>query len=109
MRHTLNPIIAVMLGHLIVHVPIFLILGVYFFSMVLFFPDRLVFWIVFLLIFVAIVYLWSSFSLPRWYRWAIKHGSPEERLRKLAFSTGLAWRSSPAFRKTQANIEDHVP
>jgi len=104
-RH-LSPIVAVVLGHLMVNLPIFLILGVYFISMVIFFPDRLVFWIVFFLASIVIIFVWCSFSLPRWYRWAIKHGSPEDRLRKIAIFTGLAWRNSPAFRKTQAKRED---
>jgi hypothetical protein len=105
-RHNLKPILAVILGHLIVNVPIFLILGVYFILMVIFFPDRLFLWIVFLLISIVCIYAWSSFSLPRWYSWAIKHGSPEDRLRKIAISTGLAWRNSPVFRKAHAKRED---
>jgi len=102
----LSPIIAVILGHLMVNLPVFIVLGVYFVSMVIFFPDQLAFWIVFLLFSIVIIFMWSSFSLPRWYSWAIKHGSPDDRLRKIAISTGLAWRNSPVFKKIQAKRED---
>ena len=104
--HHLSPIMAVILGHLNVNVPALLILGVYIFLIVIFFPDRLILWIVFLLISIILIYAWSSYSLPRWYRWAIKHGAPEDKLRKIAIFTGLAWKKSPMFSKTKQTLEE---
>lgn len=34
---------------------------------------------------------WWLVVLPRWRRWALRHGAPEERVRRLANRTLLTW------------------
>jgi cation transport ATPase len=94
---------AVALGHLIVNIPVLvIILG---FSLVgwVFFPT---FWFIFLLVGFVLAWLWWSFAVPRWRRWALRHGAPAEELQTLAVTTGLVWSKGSVFEKTEFKIRD---
>ena len=36
-------------------------------------------------------WLWWSFSVPRWRRWALQNGAPEDELQARAVVVGLVW------------------
>ncbi len=51
-----------------------------------------------------VAWVWWSFSVPRWRRWALKNGAPEDKLQKWAVITGLVWRKGSIFEKTEFKV-----
>ena len=54
----------------------------------------------------AVGWLWWSFSVPRWRRWAHQNGAPEDRLQKWAIITGLVWPKGWDMEKTEFRIKE---
>jgi hypothetical protein len=54
----------------------------------------------------AIGWLWWSFSVPRWRRWALQNGAPEDRLQKWGVITGLVWPKGWIFEKTEFKLKE---
>jgi hypothetical protein len=51
-------------------------------------------------------WLWWSFSVPRWRKWALQNGAPESELQKWAVITGLVWRKGSIFEKTEFRLKE---
>lgn len=91
----------ILIGHLIVNVPVTAIIvftavrcvmaGLSFFAGML---IRVVGW------------LYWSFVMPRWRRWALRNGADEDNLYKWSRLTLLTWRKGSAFEKTEMKLKD---
>jgi len=110
--------VAILVGQLIVNLPVMLIiLGVYGVGIVLLlvlvdkFPS-LQGWLFLVGILVLIIlgplvgWVWWSFSVPRWRRWALQNGAPEDKLQKWAVATGLVWPKGSIFEKTEFRVKE---
>lgn len=110
--------IAILVGQLVVNLPVILIiLGVFGIGIVLLlvmdarFPA-LSGWSFPLGIFGMIIigpltgWLWWSFSVPRWRKWALKKGVSEDKLQKWAVATGLVWPKGSIFEKTEFRVKE---
>jgi hypothetical protein len=51
-------------------------------------------------------WLWWSYFVPRWRRWALKNGVPEDKLQKWGVITGLLWPKGSIFEKTEFKLKD---
>jgi hypothetical protein len=51
-------------------------------------------------------WLWWSFSVPRWRKWALQNGAPEDKLQKWAVITGLVWPKGSFFEKTEFKVKE---
>jgi hypothetical protein len=114
----LNIGIAILVGQLVVNLPVMLIIfGVFVLGIVLLlfleasFPS-LPGWS-FLLGVIALIiigplagWLWWSFSVPRWRKWAIQNGAAEDKLQKWAVTTGLVWPKGSIFEKTEFRVKE---
>lgn len=109
---------AVLIGHLIVNGPAMIIIAIVaalcvavgvLFSWVLpgipFAGFIVIFAFVGLLIGCVLGWLWWSFTVPRWRRWALQTGADPERLQKWAAATGLVWPKGWAFEKTEFKVK----
>ncbi len=50
-------------------------------------------------------WLWWSFSVPRWRRWALQNGAPEDELQARAVVVGLVWPKGSFFEKTEFRLK----
>ena len=50
-------------------------------------------------------WLWWSFMIPRWRKWAIERGAPADRLHKWAVATLLEWPKGSIFEKTEFKVD----
>ncbi len=50
-------------------------------------------------------WLWWSYSVPRWRRWAHQNGAPKDKLQKWAVLTGLVWPKGWDMEKTEFRIK----
>ena len=110
--------IAILVGQLIVNLPVMLIiLGVYGVGIVLLLVlvdkvPSLQGWLFLVGILVLIIlgplvgWVWWSFSVPRWRRWALQNGAPEDKLQKWAVATGLVWPKGSIFEKTEFRVKE---
>ena len=117
-KKTLHIAIAILVGQLIVNLPVMLIiLGAYGVGIVLlltlvdkfpFFQDWgfLIGILVLIIIGPLIGWLWWSFSVPRWRKWALRNGVPEDKLQKWGVSTGLVWPKGSVFEKTEFRVKE---
>jgi hypothetical protein len=51
-------------------------------------------------------WLWWSFSVPRWRKWALQNGAIEDKLQKWAVLTGLVWPKGSIFEKTESKLKE---
>jgi hypothetical protein len=88
--NALRPGVAVLVGHLWCSVPstLFFVAAVWLSGMFTH-PDNIL-WIP-LVVGVVAGWIWFAVTVPRWRRWALRRGAPEERTRKLAKRTLLNW------------------
>jgi len=117
-KKTLHIAIAILVGQLIVNLPVMLIsLGAYGVGIALFLTlvEKFPFfqgWGFLVGILVLIItgpllgWLWWSFSVPRWRKWALRNGVPEDKLQKWAVSTGLVWPKGSVFEKTEFRVKE---
>ncbi len=49
----------------------------------------------------ACAWVWWSFSVPRWRKWALEEGTPADQLQKWEVATGLVWPKGWIFEKTE--------
>ena len=99
--------LAVLVGQLIVNVPVFLIIiGMAFFAIM--FIATKYYWLSFILLPVGIClgWLWWSFMVPRWRRWAYEHGADPDKLQVWAVATGLVWPKGSLLEKTEIKLKD---
>ena len=94
---------AVIRGHLVVTVPVLLILlsapllGYLLFGFLglgLGFPGFVAAW------------LWWSFTVPRWRRWALRRGADPDRTQRLGELSGLVWPKGFFLEKTEFRLKD---
>lgn len=99
--------VALLVGQLVINVPVFLIIigGIilaifalafeyYLLSLILIFLGPLIAW------------LWWSFMVPRWRRWAHKRVVDPNKLQKLAVATALVWPKGSILEKTEFKLKD---
>jgi hypothetical protein len=99
----LSILTALIVGWLLVNIPALIImLGILFIGG-LWEPKA---WWIFLSIGFILGWTWWSHTIPRWRRWAHRHGVPPERLQKFAVLVGLTWRKGSRFEKTEAKLDD---
>jgi hypothetical protein len=55
---------------------------------------------------IALAWVWWSFTVPRWRRWALRNGVPPDQLQKWAVITGLVWPKGWIFEKTEFKLKD---
>jgi hypothetical protein len=109
---------AILIGHLIVNVPVVAIILVFFSLGVVvaglvepIFPLQLswLFWPIVLgltLIGFILAWLWWSYSVPRWRKWAIQSGAPADKLHRWAVVTGLEWSKRNPLSDTEFQVKD---
>jgi len=117
-KKTLHVAIAILVGQLIVNLPVMLIiLGAYGVGipLLLTLVDKFLFFqgwgfligiLVLIIIGPLVGWLWWSFSVPRWRKWALRNGVPEDNLQKWAVSTGLVWPKGSVFEKTEFRVKE---
>jgi hypothetical protein len=54
----------------------------------------------------AVAWLWWSFFVPRWRRWALRGGADPDRLQSLGQMTGLVWPKGFFLEKTEFRLKD---
>jgi hypothetical protein len=95
----LTPRRAVLMGQLAVNMPVVCIIGLGFFL-----ADHLKgpAWAPFGLFLATIpAWLWWSFMVPRWRKWARREGADEEQTQYLGERSGLVWPKGSFFEKTE--------
>jgi len=110
--------LAIVAGHLIVNLPVLAIiagvlwLGVQIVLAILIvapsFPN-VAFFLILIGSFVsgvAVAWLWWSYFVPRWRRWAIQNGAPAEHLHRWAVLTGLEFRKGNPLERTEFRSKD---
>ncbi len=109
---------AILIGQLVVNLPVtIIILGVAILGIALTFLLWTTFLsrsgLAFLLgVMISIIvgalvgWIWWSFSVPRWRRWALQNGAPEDKLQKWAVLTGLVWPKGWIFEKTEFKLKE---
>ena len=55
---------------------------------------------------IVLAWVWWSFTVPRWRRWALRRGAPAERLQRLGVMTGLLWPKGWLPEKTEFNVRE---
>jgi len=85
----LSPMRAVLTGHLLITVPVLTIIGtITWLGRVQFGPDRTG---LALLAGSVLAWLWWSFAVPRWRRWAHSRGADPAAVQRWGVRTGLLW------------------
>jgi hypothetical protein len=108
---------AILIGQLVVNLPVLIIilagLGIGLFiiwilsTMPPSFPDLFFLLGIFpMAIGIIAGWLWWSFAVPRWRRWALKSGAPEDELQTWGVLTGLVWPKGSIFEKTEFKIKE---
>jgi hypothetical protein len=117
-KKSLNVGIAILVGQLVVNLPVMLIsLGVSGVGILLMLVlgkiiPSLPGWslpvgiMASIIIGASVGWLWWSFSVPRWRRWALQNGASEDQLLKWAVTTGLVWPKGSIFEKTEFRVKD---
>jgi hypothetical protein len=89
---------AVTVGWLLVNLPILVIIFCISLIGALLVPNG---WWIFLFVAFLLGWLWWSFTVPRWRRWAVGRGANPSKLQRWAAITGLVWRKGSIFEKTE--------
>lgn len=95
---------AILLGQLLVNVPVLIIIFGFMIAS-LFFTESML-WVVIMIIGFVLAWIWWSFTVPRWRRWALKQAVPADKLQKWAVSSGLTWPKDSIFEKTEFKLKD---
>jgi len=95
--------VAVLIGHIFVNLPVLLIMGGFTMVGLFLFPNLL---LLFFLVGFVFAWLWWSFMVPLWRRWALQQNVPEAKLQKWATYTGLTWPKGSIFEKTEFKLND---
>ena len=94
---------AVIAGWMLVNIPaIIIMLSVFLIGLALM-PNL---WWISLSIAFFLGWIWWSFTIPRWRRWALNRGANPDKLQRWAVITGLVWRKGSVFEKTEFRIDD---
>jgi len=114
---TISVATAILIGQLVVNLPVMIIiLGISSFGIAITIFLGTTFQVLFgfitagvigsIIIGVFIGWLWWSFSVPRWRRWAYQNGAPKDKLQKWAVITGLVWPKGWDMEKTEFRIKE---
>jgi hypothetical protein len=113
MGRALSPAKAVLVGHLVVNVPVLVIIAlvglvgdVLIGSHLAWGTSLPIGWVVGLLAGCAVAWLWWSWSVPRWRRWALRRGAAPDQLQRLAAATLLVWPKGSIFERTEFRPRD---
>jgi hypothetical protein len=94
---------AIIIGWLVVNIPaltimfFFILLGLKAFQ-----PQ----WWAFVIVGFVVGWLWWSFTVPRWRRWAQEKGIDRDKLHRAALATGLVWPRGSFLEKTEFKIKE---
>ena len=109
----MSPVKAVVVGHLIVNGPVVVIIALVGWVGNAVIGSRQAWatswpigWVVGLLAGCAVAWVWWSWSVPRWRRWAIKQGAAPDQLQRLAAATLLVWPEGSIFERTEFRPRD---
>jgi hypothetical protein len=91
---------AVLVGHLWVNVPVLLIIGLGSGAGAMLGYSRAG-----ALVGTVPAWIFWSFTVPRWRRWAMACGAPPEETQRLASATGLTWPKGFVLQKTEARLD----
>ena len=95
---------AILTGHLLVNLPVLIIISGFIHAGLSHVNDML--WTIFFMFGFVLGWIWWSFMVPRWRRWALAQGIPEDKLQKWAVATGLTWPKGSVFEKTEFKLKD---
>jgi hypothetical protein len=96
---------AILIGQLLVNVPVFIIMiGLTALTVIL--TKNLIMGLPGFIVGFVIAWLWWSFTVPRWRRWAHRQGVPPAELQKWAVATSLVWPKGWIFEKTEFKVKD---
>lgn len=98
---------ALLIGHSIITLPLFIIMFGLFFGGRALFGFR--YSLLFLIVGFTLAWLWWSFVTPRWRQWALRGSAPADKLQKWATITGLTWPKGWIFEKTEFNVAETGP
>lgn len=100
---TLSVWSAILIGWLIVNIPALVIMaGIVVFGL----KIKPTVWWLFLIIGIITGWMWWSYTIPRWRRWAHERGASPNKLQRASVVTGLAWAKGSVFEKTEVKIDD---
>jgi hypothetical protein len=104
---------AVLVGHLVVNVPVLAIIALVGWVGNVWVGWRQAYgtslpigWVVGLFAGCAVAWLWWSWSVPRWRRWALGQGAAPDQLQRLAAATLLVWPKGSIFERTEFGPRD---
>ena len=100
----LNIAVIILTGHFLVNLPVLIIMGGFIYAGIYHIEDNL--WMVLFLLGFILAWIWWSFMVPRWRRWALKQGASEKKLQKWAVATGLTWPKGSIFERTEFKLKD---
>lgn len=107
---------AILIGHLMVNLPVMVIIlcaagiGALLAGLAGLIEPALARWF-WAIVSIAVIagsgcaWLWWSFAVPRWRKWALQNGAPADRLQKWAVATGLVWPKGWIFEKTESKVD----
>lgn len=102
-RPALSVVKAIIAGWFFVNIPVLIIiLGVLLVGTMIV-PNV---WQLFLLLGTFLGWMWWSYTIPRWRKWAIGRGAPADKLQKFAAITLLTWHKGSVFEKTETKIDE---
>ena len=105
-RHKLTAVAAVMVGHAFVTMPILAFIaavGGTAWSGLGWGPRPT---LIAIIVAAGTAWLWWSFAIPRWRRWALRRGVDRDALQRVGVATGLVWPRGWIFEKTEFRRKD---
>ena len=94
---------AILVGWLVVNLPvIFIILGVSLIGVAI--DPRG--WQPSLIAGAFLGWVWWSYTIPRWRRWALRRGAPADKLQRWAVVAGLTWPKGWIFERTESKSDE---
>lgn len=95
---------AVVVGHLVVTGPVLAIIAIVGLGGYVWFglPGLLIGG----LLGFGVAWMWWSWTVPKWRRWALSRGASPDRVQRLAAATGLIWPRGWIFERTEFRPKD---
>jgi hypothetical protein len=95
---SLDPVKAVVIGHLFITVPVLIIIIASFIGGPLLYGGSR--WL-YLLGGSLIAWLFWAIAIPQWRKWVVAQNTDYEKVKELAVKTGLIWKEGSIFEKTE--------
>ncbi len=89
---------AVLTGHGVITVPVVVLIAAVSFAVI---GLTNLNWRLAVVVGICVGWLWWSCSVPRWRRWALRHGADPLELQRLAQRTGLVWPEGSFMSRTE--------